>query len=143
MFPVMGNENFEPLFDDINSQMYIDKQINELKEYYIEPLENKIESLQGSVVELKASLVSQTIYFNAFLDKNFSHKTKLISVLNGTLEKLRGRLEENAPPEEAYDKWLSDIERGLSGIFTKEAIKEFISSSASWKDIIGFPRVEL
>jgi hypothetical protein len=56
---------------------------------------------------------------------------------------LRGKLTEEAIPEDAYKDWIKDARKRLSGIAGAEGADSLILSYSDWGKIIGLPGIEV
>ena len=129
----MVDNNINPL-----EKIYIDSEIKRLKQEYLHPMEEKIDLLTATIVDMRALLVSQ--YINSKANR-FGFSNAVARELQNALSTLRGRLAEKALPEDAYAKWRTDIRKRLSSIITPQQMEALMQTS-SWEEIIGFSTLE-
>jgi len=133
------------------------KEIEEIKER-IALLGDEVIGLQRALVESKAFNISQNICLKLVVENlrdYLSEVTEFEDMLKGTnriatelnlaLASLRGKLTEEAIPEDAYKYWVKDARRRLSSILSRGEVDSLIplSSSSDWGKIIGFPGSEV
>jgi len=115
---------------------YIDDKINELKQEYLHPLSDRLDSLTGALLTVRAFLVSQSVLTQAERYGVPVDSNVLVSQLQSALSTLYGRLAEQALPEDAYAKWKTDVRKRLSNIFTPQQVDALVPASSSWEEII-------
>ena len=131
------------------------EEIKEIKER-IELLDDKINGVQRALVECRAVCLSQYIHFNWMLKilrlcstgegewvKMIKEHDKAVIGLNYALASLRGKLSEEAIPEDAYKYWEKAARKGLSRIVGAENANSLIAESSDWGKIIGFLGLEV
>ena len=109
---IMVDNNINPL-----EKIYIDSEIKRLKREYIDPIQDKIDSLTATIVDMRALLVSQ--YINSKVNR-FGFSNAVAQELTNALSTLRGRLAAKALPEDEYAKWRADIRKRLSSLRTPQ-----------------------
>ena len=117
-------------------------------------LQDQVIALQRAIVELKASYFSRAVsadyeafYLNHLLHLNPQDKpvrddrSSISTALNISLSLLRGKLSEEALPEDAYKAWVDDVRQRLTGIFNPSTMNSYFSQFPLWEKIMGFPEV--
>lgn len=129
-------------------------ELEEIKER-IGLLDDNVTGVQRAIVELKAFNISQSIHvklmmqayreyisggseYNNIIEKHHD----IVIELNLALASLRGKLAEEAIPEDAYKYWIKDARKRLSRIVGAEEANSLVGSS-DWGKIIGFPGLEV
>jgi hypothetical protein len=119
---------------------YIDKQIADAKQE-VYNLQNQVVALQRVLVESRAAQFTERVCESALVRKANKPRTTARS-LALALSNLRGRLAEDAFPDEAYATWLQDIRKRLLRIFKPQDVESLLYESFPWKDVIGFQDVD-
>jgi len=115
-------------------------------------LDDKVSGVQRALVELRAVVVSECIHYNWMLkvlrkcvsgagewDTMVKKHDRIVTELNIALASLRGKLSEEAIPEDAYKDWVKDARKRLSGIVGSDKADFLVGPSFDWEKIIGFP----
>ena len=126
-------------------EFLFERHLDEIKEE-IALLNDKIDSLTRALVETKASLITQSILSQILWKAVKPHpKTtvdKLTNPLSDSLSYLRGRLSEDAIPEDAFSDWYSDLRNRLSSILTPSELDSLLPVSSPWGKLLPFPMKE-
>ncbi|OGN96517.1 MAG: hypothetical protein A2Z77_07625 [Chloroflexi bacterium RBG_13_51_36] len=130
------------------------EEIRDLKER-IGVLDDRVSGVQRALVEFKALNISQTISNNLWMkgvgvylnegtaDNDTAEKyNEITSELRVALASLRGKLAEEAIPEDAYKDWIKDARRRLSKIVGANEADSLIGGSYDWGKIIGLRDIE-
>jgi hypothetical protein len=137
----VASNNIDPL-----EKMYIDSEINKLKRGELSQLEDKIDSLTRALVETKASLITQAILTQILFKAVDPTPKKLVNnfifQMDSALSYLRGRLSEEAIPEDAFRDWYSDMRKRLSNILTAPELDSLLPPSSSWEKLLPIPGLD-
>ena len=149
------------LYSDDMAEEFIDR-LNKIIDDRIGPLEYSILDMQRAMVDLRAYLISQKICTDSQiryltncihlrpedmkiqLQELIRKHDIIVNELNNAFSFLRGKLTEEAIPEDAYRYWLEDVRKRLlgTGILTSQEVNQLISTSLVWETIIGFHSLE-
>ncbi len=140
--------------EDAEEFLRRNRELNEIKDR-IGLLDGEVTGVQRAIVELKAYTISQGIQLKFMMEfyreymsggrKNINMAEKhneIVIELNVALASLRGKLAEEAIPEDAYKYWKKDARKRLSRIVGAEEANSLIAS-VDWEKIIGFPDLEV
>ncbi len=139
----MATENVDPVYSYIDR--YIDTALQSMKDN-IQCLQEQVLGLQRTAVRSRAVLLSQRIAqhrsvaplsVSAADDSRRAYKDTMDGV-NDALATLRGRLAEEALPEDAYSGWLLDVRTKLLAILKPADVDDILSGSAAWEATMGF-----
>jgi len=141
--------------EDAEEFLYYGRRLKEIKEE-MALLDDKVSGVQRALVEFRAFNISRSILSNLMTeiiwrwldegdrDNDMVRKHNEIgSELRVALASLRGKLAEEAVPEDAFKYWIKDARKRLSGIVGAEEADSLIPSSYDWGKIIGLPGLEV
>ena len=133
----------------------IKREIEEIEER-LGLLDDKVSGVQRALVELRAFLISRVTASNLSwkivwkclsegeYDEDMARQhNAILSELRVALASLRGRLAEEAMPEDALRYWVRDARKRLSDIVGREEAESLIPSSSDWGKIIGLAGLEV
>jgi hypothetical protein len=115
---------------------------------------NEITLLQEQVIKLQRILVQDRAY-SAYLDIIQDNILRILKTdrprtskslhikLYATYNKLKGKLSEDAIPEDAYKDWLTETSAQLRSVFTPDQVTALIRKYYDWAELIGFQDVHL
>jgi hypothetical protein len=127
------------LMDDKLDDLFKESKRIDGLEQEIRLLQEQVIGIQRILVETKAiSLAGHIEADTLFGDLDIKAKKSVHSRLSNAVSALRGRLTEEAIPEDAYDSFCADLRLRLQSVFTSAQIDSLLSSSDSWKKRIGF-----
>lgn len=132
------------------------REIEEIIEERIGLLDDRLNGVQRALVEFRAVIVSEYIHYNSMLkilrkcisgagewDTMVKEHDRIVTELNVALASLRGKLSEEAIPEDAHKDWVKDARKRLSGILGSDKADFLVGPSFDWEKIIGFPGQEV
>ena len=124
--------------DDLERLFNNDKRITNL-EQDVRLLQEQVISIQRVLVEIGARTLADSIIGDQlFKDLDTRTQRTIRDRIRSAISTLRGRLGEDAIPEDAYNDFCASVRLGLQSIFTSEQIDSLMSVSSAWKKRFGF-----
>jgi hypothetical protein len=133
----------------------IKEEIGEIEER-LGLLDDKVSGVQRALVEFRALIITRGIssdswtkIFWKWLDEGSCDEdmarehNAILNELRLALASLRGKLAEEAIPEDAYKAWRRDARKRLSEIVGAKEADSLIGGSNDWGKIIGLPDIEV